>query len=100
MFRRLRDAWWTLLGRNGLVPATKKDLRALTAEWREYELELNGYMEKMNAWAARQAKRDKRALDALEATAAETNGQPLELTDLDRKTALRRRAFGTIRGGA
>ena len=43
----------------------------MQAEWRAYELELTGYMDKMNAWAARQAKRDKRsAVELLDASEA------------------------------
>ncbi len=51
-----------------LIPHAKpcytceKRTQKIEAEWREFSLTLTSYMEQMNAWAARQAKRDKRAL--------------------------------------
>lgn len=96
---RWKQAWRAL---RGLAPAPahvcvreveglRQAFDELRADHREFILELSGYMEKMNTWAARQAKRDKRralaALDADESPA--TRPAPSPATPADRKRELR-----------
>lgn len=72
-------------------------VRELQAEWREYELTLNGYMEKMNAWAARQAKRDKRAAErALDGETESAPAQPMPTSRAEMKAQLRRQLAGQV----
>lgn len=64
LLRRIRDAAAILLGLQERLPATKQDLLKLTAEFHEWEQTMTGILEKLNAWYARQAKREKRLLEA------------------------------------
>lgn len=99
---RIAAAWSALRGKAPTPPhVCHQELEHLRAEWREYELTLNSYMEKMNAWAARVAKREKRAaVKLLEAEGSEA--QPaqasLPLDPKARKAALRQIYGGRLRG--
>ncbi len=72
----------------------------LQHEWRAYELQLNGFMEKMGAWAARQAKRDRVAgetalANAQSQTGYEHQGTPARST----KSELRARHGAALAAG-
>jgi hypothetical protein len=75
-----------------------KAFEQLRTDWLEYEATLVSYMERMNAWAARQAKRDKRLLaETLDAQVP--NGQettPAEIGAADTLAAARAALAGSI----
>lgn len=74
------------------VHTCKAEVDRIVREWREYELSLNSYMEKMNAWAGRVAKREKRAAQKLlemEGEGSEPAQHALPLDPKSRKAALR-----------
>lgn len=101
MVGRIGDAVRALRGHAKPCYTCERNVQRLEAEWREFQLSLTGYMEQMNAWAARQAKRDKRALGAVLREAQIHGETPEEVEAVagalgtgGRKDQLRRRAFG------
>ncbi len=100
MLGRIGDAVRTLRGHARPCYTCERRTQKLEAEWLEFQLQLTGYMEQMNAWAARQAKRDKRALGTvLEAPSVEIEaeaaaGGAVGLARGAHKAQLRRRVFG------
>jgi hypothetical protein len=78
------------------TPVTRADLVQLRIEWQLWEVTFTDALEKLNAWAARQAKRDKRALNKLaEADASDAGTSASTPTDRHaRKLALWRKAGG------
>ena len=102
---RIGNAVRALRGHAAPCRTCESHIRRIESEWRTFELELTGYMEKMNAWAARQAKRDKRAQEvALDASSYE---QPVQAPPATPKAILRAQygaaiaagRLGTARGG-
>jgi hypothetical protein len=63
LLRRIRAAAAVLFLPGDRMPVTRHDLLRLHHEWAEWEITFNGILEKLNAWQARQAKREKRALE-------------------------------------
>lgn len=63
MFGRIRDAVQTLL--HGGPSDSERRYRKLEADTRALTTELNDALEKLNAWAAREAKRSSRAAKRL-----------------------------------
>jgi hypothetical protein len=96
LWRRIQAAAAILFLPGDHTPVTKRDLVQLRVEWQLWEVTFTDALEKLNAWAARQAKRDKRALTKLaEADASEDGTSASSPTDRHaRKLALWRKAGG------
>lgn len=88
---RLVRAWRALRGHAEPCMTCAEHIAQLQHEWRAYELALNGYMDKMGAWAARQAKRDRVAGEAVLANTQpqagyELQGTPAQATKSELRT--------------
>lgn len=81
MLNRILDAFYCLI-----VGHTRTESRC-----RALELDLLNMLEKLNAWSARQAKRESREAAK---NLSEQLDLPVATTPQDRKAELRRRAFG------
>ena len=64
LWRRILTAAKVLFLPGDHTPVTRADLHALRQEHNEWVMTLTDILEKLNAWYARQAKREKRALEA------------------------------------
>lgn len=88
LLRRIRTAAAILFLPGDRTPVTKHDLVRLKHDWQEWEITFNGILEKLNAWQARQAKREKREL----VRSLEASEGPQQPTGSVRKLELYRRA--------
>jgi len=100
---RMGDALRALRRHASPCRTCEKHIRVLTGDWLEYELTLNSYMEKMNAWAARQAKRDRRAVQSVLGADPQNDVLPenpsaIPLSQEQKKANLRARVFGGAGG--
>jgi hypothetical protein len=92
VLRRIRAAAALLFLPGDRMPVTRHELEMFRIEWTEWQLTFTSVLEKLNAWQARQAKREKRALDRGPALPPETSAKPHDRRT--HKLALWRRASG------
>lgn len=90
--RRIRTALALLFLPGDRTPVTRQDLADLRREWSTWEVTFSDLLERLTVWAARQARRDKRAIEA--ALAADPPGASAPTDRRARKLALWRRAAG------
>ena len=101
MYRRVVDAVRTLIGVPNPDYVRWSDIAKLRAQVAESQLDLSNTIEKLNTWAARQAKRESREAAAiLDSLSAErgVEAAPVAQGAKSYKHALRRRAFGQLTG--
>lgn len=89
LLRRLRAALAILFLPGDRMPVTQSDLRDLRREWAEWEVTFTSLLERLSMWTARQAKREKRALEAATNADASTGSAPTDRRS--RKLELSRR---------
>lgn len=87
--RRIRAALALLFLPGDRIPLSRADLRRFEAEFQEWEMTMTGILEKLNAWYARQAKREKRMLERR----FQEDGPPVQ-EPANRKLALYRKVSG------
>lgn len=76
------------------TPVTRHELRQFLLDFDDWERSLTDILEKLNAWYARQAKRQKRALEAQLVDDASGDFSGLPAGRKSHKLALYRRAIG------
>ena len=102
MYRRVLDAVRTLIGAPSPDYVRWSQIGKLRTQVLEAQLDLSNTIEKLNSWAARQAKRESReAKELLDSLSAERVAvqAPTALEPKAHKQALRSRAFARIHGG-
>lgn len=103
MYRRVVDAVRTLIGAPDPDYVRWTQIGKLRTQVLEAQLDLSNTIEKLNTWAARQAKRESREAKAiLDTLSAEelAVAEPVVQDAKDYKARLRSRAFAQIHGAA
>jgi len=102
VYRRLLDAVRTLIGVPNPDYVRWSQIGKLRTQVLEAQLDLSNTIEKLNSWAARQAKRESReAKELLDSLSAEQVAVQAEVAQGPKayKQNLRSRAFARIHGG-
>lgn len=95
LLRRIRAAVAILFLPGDRMPVTRHELQTFRHEWAEWQALFTGSLEKLNAWYARQAKREKRELERQAGGSGTSADDPPPTTSRrDRKIQLYRRAGG------
>jgi len=103
VYRRIADTVRTFLGAPNPDYVRWSQVSKLRTEITDSTLEIASVLEKLNTWAARQAKRESR--EAKQLLEAMSGGGKMEevaqatMTSKQHKLALRRRAFAQTHGG-